>query len=74
MKKKILILGSTGSVGISTLKIIDNKKKDFKISLLSGNKNFNKISYQITKYKPEFFVINHYATYLKIKKNLEIKK
>ena len=74
MKKKILILGSTGSVGISTLKIIDNKKKDFKISLLSGNKNFNKISYQITKYKPEFFVINHYATYLKIKKKFRNKK
>ena len=40
MKKLISILGSTGSVGLSTLKIIDKKKINFKFLLLSANKNF----------------------------------
>ena len=51
MKKIISILGSTGSVGISTLKIIDKQKKDFNINLLTANNNLNLICKQINKYK-----------------------
>ena len=51
MKKIISILGSTGSIGLSTLKIIDRKKNYFKINLLSANKNFRLICKQIKKYK-----------------------
>ena len=40
MKKKISILGSTGSIGLTTLKIIDKKKIIFNVILLSSNKNF----------------------------------
>ena len=43
MKKKIVILGSTGSIGISSLDIIDKKKKDFIINILLANKNYNLI-------------------------------
>ena len=43
MKKKIAILGSTGSIGENTLKIIKQDKKNFEITLLSTNKNLNKI-------------------------------
>ena len=35
MKKKIVILGSTGSIGVNTLKVIENNKRDFEIVLLS---------------------------------------
>ena len=59
MKKNISILGSTGSVGLTTLKIIDKKKKLFNIFLLSADKNYNLIVKQIKKYKPKFFVINN---------------
>ena len=34
MKKKIAILGSTGSIGKSTLKIIERDKKNFEIVLI----------------------------------------
>ena len=44
MKKKIVILGSTGSVGVNTLKVIRNNKSDFEILLLSTNKNVKKLS------------------------------
>ena len=59
MKKKISILGSTGSIGLSTLSIVDKKKNLFSISLLSANKNYNLILKQIKKYKPEYFVISN---------------
>ena len=43
MKTNISILGSTGSIGLTTLKIVDKKKSLFNIDLLSANKNYNLI-------------------------------
>ena len=68
MIKKISILGSTGSIGLNVLKIIDKKRKDFNIILLSANKNYSLICYQIKKYKPKYFIINDEATYKRLKK------
>ncbi len=67
MKRTISILGSTGSIGLTTLKIIDKKKIFFKVFLLSADKNYKLIIKQIKKYKPEYFVINNYSVFLKIK-------
>ena len=47
MKKKIVILGSTGSIGKSSLKIISSKKKLFKVITLIANSDYNKICNQI---------------------------
>ena len=46
MKKKIVILGSTGSIGKATFNVIKNNQNDFKIILLTTNKNTNKIVQQ----------------------------
>ena len=40
MKTKIAVLGSTGSIGQSLLKIISKDKQKFKIILLTADKNF----------------------------------
>ena len=40
MKKNIAILGSTGSIGKTLLKIISKDKHSFKISLLTARKNY----------------------------------
>ena len=74
MKTSISILGSTGSVGLSALKIIDKKKSFFKIKLLSANKNYQSICFQIKKYKPEIFVIIDEKIFVKIKKKFQNKK
>ena len=74
MVKSISILGSTGSVGVSTLSIIDKKKDYFKIYLLSANKNFYLIKKQIKKYKPKIFVITNKDIYKKIKKKFSKNK
>ena len=69
MKKKIIsILGSTGSIGLTTLSIIDKKAKYFEINVLSANKNYRLICSQIKKYKPKLFVINDKQIYEKLKK------
>ena len=77
MKKRITILGSTGSIGLSTLKIIDKKKNYFFTNLLSANKNFKKICEQIYKYRPKIFVITDKRIFKKVhskfrKKNVKI--
>ena len=73
MKKIISILGSTGSVGRSTLKIIDKKKNLFKINLLSANKNYKSICSQIYKYKPNFFFVKNLKVFKKVKRKFKNK-
>lgn len=74
MKKLISILGSTGSVGLTTLSIIDKTKNEFYPYIFSANKNFNLICKQIKKYKPKIFVINDKNTFLKILSKYKNKK
>ena len=69
MKKTISILGSTGSIGLTTLRIIDKKKNFFSINILSANRNYKLIIKQIKKYRPSCFIVSNYATFLKVKKN-----
>ncbi len=72
--KKISILGSTGSIGISTLKIIDKKPSIFKIILLSSNNNFREICKQIKKYNPKYYLIRDKDTFEKVKKKFKKNK
>ena len=57
MKTTINILGSTGSIGSTSLKIIEKKKNLFKINTLAANSNYKKICYQIKKFKPKNFIV-----------------
>jgi len=68
MKKKIAILGSTGSIGKSTLTIVKKNKKNFDVLLLSTNKNIQELSKQEKIYKPKFLIITDYKNYIKFKK------
>ena len=72
--KKVSILGSTGSIGLNSLNIINKKKKLFKINVLVANKNFSLICKQITKYNPKVFVINDLNIYAKVKKKFKKRK
>ena len=70
MKKKIIILGSTGSIGQNTLKIIRANNKDFSIVLLSTNKNIKKIFNQAKEFKVKNIIISNYKKYLEAKKKI----
>ena len=65
MKKKIAILGSTGSIGRSTLSIINKNKKDFEVILLSTNKNLIELNKQYKKFKPNYLIISDNQSYKK---------
>ena len=67
MKKKIAILGSTGSIGKSTLEVIKNKKKNFDIILLSANNNYKKLVEQAKQFKVKNVLIKNRKFYLKVK-------
>ena len=76
MKKKIVILGSTGSIGKATLEIIKKDKKNFEIVLLTANNNIGELTKQIIEFNVLNVCINntkHYET-LKIKfRNKKVK-
>ena len=55
---KIAILGSTGSIGKTTLDIIRKNKKNFKVILLSANSNITKLFNQAVEFKVKNLVIN----------------
>ena len=74
MKRLISILGSTGSIGLTTLKIIDKKKNYFQPYFFAANKNYNLICKQIKKYKPHFFLIHNQKVFYKVKKKFKISK
>ena len=69
--KKIIILGSTGSIGKQTLEIVKNDKNKFKILLLSTDKNINLISKQIKTFKVENIVVTNKKKYKILKKRLK---
>ena len=73
MKKKIAILGSTGSIGKSTLSIVNKNKKEFDVILLSTNKNIREIKKQNKKFKPKFLIITNHKSYLKFIKSNKTK-
>ncbi len=71
MKKKIIILGSTGSIGKTTFKIIKNNKKDFEIILLTTNKNINTLIKQAKQLKVKNLLVSSKPHYTKLKKKLK---
>ncbi len=57
--KKLIILGSTGSIGKQTLEIVKKNRNNFKIVLLSTDKNINLISKQIKTFKVKNIVVTN---------------
>ena len=74
MKKKIAILGSTGSIGKNLLKILKRDKKNIDILLLTANKNVAQIMIQAEEFNVKNLIITDYEKYLYIKKGLKHKK
>ena len=55
--KSIGILGSTGSIGVQTLQVIDTFPNDYKIKYLTANQNVKHLAEQALKYNPIMFVL-----------------
>ncbi len=73
MKKKIAILGSTGSIGKSLINIIRKQKNDYQIVLLSANKNCHQLMKQAKEFNVKNVIISDYENYNKIKNDKKYK-
>ena len=71
MKKKIAILGSTGSIGKQTIEIVRRDKKNFKILLLTANKNHFLLSKQIKEFRVKNVIVKDKKSYLILKKKFK---
>ena len=68
MKKKIAILGSTGSIGKSLIDIIKNDKKNFEVTLLTANKNYKELYKQSKLLNVKNLIITNSKGYNFLKK------
>lgn len=56
--KKLVVLGSSGSIGVNTLEVVRNFPDKFKITALSVNSNINLLEKQIEEFSPSIAVVN----------------
>ena len=67
MKKKIAILGSTGSIGKTLLNIIKKDEKSFEVVLLTADKNYKLLLLQAKKFKVKNVILSNKHTFNKYK-------
>ena len=68
MKKKISILGSTGSIGKTILDIISKDRKNFEIILLTADTNYKLLYKQAKKFNVKNLIITNTKKYNLLKK------
>ena len=68
MKKKIAILGSTGSIGKTLIKIINKDYKNFEVLLLTANKDYSTLFKQAKKFNVKNLIITNSRSYEILKK------
>ena len=66
--KKILILGSTGSIGTNALELIRNNREKYEVVGISGNKNIDLLKKQIEEFKPTSIYVGVEQDALNLKK------
>lgn len=70
MKKKIAILGSTGSIGTQALQVIEEHSDLYEAYVLTANNRVDELIEQARKFKPEAVVIANDAKYNQLKEAL----
>ena len=68
MKKKIAILGSTGSIGKTLIEIIKEDKKNFDIVVLAADRNYKEILKQAKYFNVKNLIITNEKSFRELKK------
>lgn len=71
MKRRIAILGSTGSIGSQALEVIEQHSDLFEVTLLAANINSELLIKQAVKYRPDTVVITNTDQYPKVNSALD---
>ncbi|GGE23250.1 MULTISPECIES: 1-deoxy-D-xylulose-5-phosphate reductoisomerase [Sphingobacterium] len=69
-KRKLAILGSTGSIGTQTLEVVELYPDHFSITVLSAGKNADLLIQQALKFKPAAVILCDQTAYEKVKQEL----
>ncbi|MFY9151291.1 MAG: 1-deoxy-D-xylulose-5-phosphate reductoisomerase [Prolixibacteraceae bacterium] len=71
MKKRIAILGSTGSIGTQALEVISQNPDHFEVEVLTANNNLELLISQAKKFQPNVVVITNSCHYDDVKEALK---
>lgn len=69
-KKRIAILGSTGSIGTQALEVIDNNPDKFEVTVITANENVELLIKQAVRYVPDYVVIGKEKKFENLKTGL----
>jgi len=69
-KKRIAIFGSTGSIGVQALEVIDVNQDKFSVEVLTAHKNHDLLIRQALRFRPNIVVIADQDKYLEVKEAL----
>ncbi len=72
MKKRLAILGSTGSIGTQALEVVDAHPELFSVEVLTANNNVDILIQQAKKYQPNIVVIANKDKYQYLKEALSL--
>lgn len=68
--KKILILGSTGSIGVNALKVVSEFRDEFEITGLTANENIELLQSQVKEFSPKSVVVKDLSKAAELKQML----
>ncbi|HEY2722833.1 MAG TPA: 1-deoxy-D-xylulose-5-phosphate reductoisomerase, partial [Chitinophagaceae bacterium] len=68
--KRIAIFGSTGSVGVQALEVIEAHPDQFSVEILTAHKNHDLLIRQALRFKPNIVVISEESKYAEVKEVL----
>ena len=74
MKKKIAIIGSTGSIGKTLIELLKSDKKKYQIILLTANSDYKTLLRQAKDFNVKNLIITNKDSYLALKKKKIDKK
>ena len=74
MKKKIAILGATGSIGKNLINVLKKDTRNIEIVLITANKNINELLKHVNIFTVKNIIVTDYKKFLNLKKFLKIKK
>ena len=68
--QQLVILGSTGSIGQSTLSVVEHNPERYQVFALVGGKNVELMTAQCQQYHPRFVALDDEQAAAKVRQNL----
>lgn len=69
--KKIAILGSTGSIGTSTLQVVAQHPEQFQVVAMAAGQNINRLAEQVRQFRPQLVSVANEALAVSLKDMLD---